>query len=74
MATAAIVPEDGTLLSRLDRALERVEEVLALISGLAVFTMMLLAVFSVVAAVIYYNAQEEAPPLRPGIEQEAPVP
>jgi TRAP-type C4-dicarboxylate transport system permease small subunit len=47
MATAAIVPEDGTLLSRLDRALERVEEVLALLSGLAVFSMMLLAVFSV---------------------------
>lgn len=46
---AALVPvlEDDSLLSRLDRALYRLERVLALMSGLAVFGLMVLAVISV---------------------------
>ncbi|EAR52262.1 TRAP dicarboxylate transporter, DctQ subunit [Oceanicola granulosus HTCC2516] len=47
MAGAASVLDDGSLLSRLDRALVRLEGWLALLSGLAVFGLMLLAVFSV---------------------------
>ena len=47
MASAATVLEDGSALSRLDRALFKVEGVFALISGLAVFSLMLLAVYSV---------------------------
>lgn len=39
--------EDGSVLSRLDAGLHRVETVLALISGLAVFSLMVLAVISV---------------------------
>ena len=44
--SASIHLNDGTL-SRLDRALLRVERVMALLSGLAVFALMLLAVISV---------------------------
>ncbi len=47
MAGSSSVREDGSLLSRLDRGLFRLESWLALISGLAVFSLMLLAVFSV---------------------------
>jgi len=47
MAGSAAVLEDGSLLSRLDRGLERIERVVALWGGFAVFTMMLLAVISV---------------------------
>jgi TRAP-type C4-dicarboxylate transport system permease small subunit len=47
MAGATAVPEDGSTLSRLDRGFERIERVLALLSGMAVFGLMLLAVFSV---------------------------
>lgn len=47
MAGYAPVLEDGSALSRLDRALYRVERVLAFLSGLAVFGLMVLAVFSV---------------------------
>jgi len=47
MAGASTVLEDGSLVSRLDRALVPVERVLALISGLAVFSLMFLAVYSV---------------------------
>ena len=47
MAGSAAVLEDDSLLSRLDRALARGELLLALISGLAVFGLMLLAVWSV---------------------------
>jgi len=47
MAGAASVLEDGSLLSRLDRGLNRVERVMALVSGLAVFGLMVLAVISV---------------------------
>lgn len=47
MAGAASVLSDDTRLSRLDRGLHRVEMVLALLSGLAVFALMVLAVFSV---------------------------
>lgn len=39
--------EDGSGLSRLDQSLHRVERVLAMISGLAVFSLMVLAVVSV---------------------------
>ena len=47
MAGSATVLEDGSLLSRLDQGLFRLEQVLALISGLAVFSLMFLAVGSV---------------------------
>lgn len=47
MAGAASVLEDHTMLSRLDRSLFRLESVFALISGLAVFALMVMAVVSV---------------------------
>ncbi|MCV6586342.1 MAG: TRAP transporter small permease, partial [Marinibacterium sp.] len=47
MASGASVLEDGSLLSRLDRSLLRLERALALLSGLAVFSLMVLAVVSV---------------------------
>ncbi len=47
MAGNAAVLEDGSTLSRLDRGLEKIEIRLALVSGLAVFGLMLLAVLSV---------------------------
>lgn len=47
MAGTSAVLEDGSLLSRMDRRLYRLERVLALISGIAVFSLMLLAVVSV---------------------------
>lgn len=47
MATNASVAEDGSLLSRLDGRLYRIEHFLALLSGIAVFMLMVLAVVSV---------------------------
>jgi len=47
MAGASLVLSDDSLLSRLDRKLYRLEGVLALASGIAVFSLMLLAVVSV---------------------------
>lgn len=47
MAVRSSVKSDHSLLSRLDRQLYRVETFLALISGLAVFSLMVLAVVSV---------------------------
>lgn len=47
MAGAATVFSDDSLLSRADRALYRAERFLALLSGLAVFSLMVLAVVSV---------------------------
>ena len=47
MAGNAAVLEDGSLISRLDRKLIKLEQLLALVSGLAVFSLMLLAVVSV---------------------------
>ncbi|MEL7093119.1 MAG: TRAP transporter small permease [Pseudomonadota bacterium] len=47
MAGAATVLEDSSLLSRLDRALVPLERVMALLSGLAAFSLMFLAVYSV---------------------------
>ncbi|MCP4380959.1 MAG: TRAP transporter small permease [Hyphomicrobiales bacterium] len=47
MSAAVIVPADGSFLSRLDRALFRFETSLALLGGLAVAALMLLAVVSV---------------------------
>lgn len=47
MAGASAVIEDGSRLSRIDRALERVERFMALIGGMAVFSIMLFAVVSV---------------------------
>ncbi len=47
MAGASSVLQDGSLLSRIDRALFAVERQLALIGGLAVFSLMILAVVSV---------------------------
>ena len=47
MAGAATVLEDSSLLSRLDRGLVPVERVMALLSGLAAFSLMFLAVYSV---------------------------
>ena len=45
MAGAAAVLEDSSLLSRLDRALLPVERFCALISGLAIFSLMFLAAY-----------------------------
>lgn len=47
MAGAASVLSDESRLSRIDQGLYRLERVLALLSGLAVFGLMVLAVFSV---------------------------
>ncbi|VAW16578.1 TRAP-type C4-dicarboxylate transport system, small permease component [hydrothermal vent metagenome] len=47
MSSASSVLEDGSLLSRLDRALFKLETWLALLGGLAVFGLMVLAVISV---------------------------
>lgn len=47
MAGSSAVLEDGSVLSRLDRTLYRVEKVFGVISGLAVLALMLLAVVSV---------------------------
>ncbi|WP_300055307.1 TRAP transporter small permease subunit [uncultured Roseobacter sp.] len=47
MAGSAAVLEDSSLLSRLDRALLPVERLCALLSGLAIFSLMFLAAYSV---------------------------
>lgn len=47
MAESASVLEDSSLLSRLDRALLPVERFCALLSGLAIFSLMFLAAYSV---------------------------
>lgn len=47
MAGASLVLSDDSLLSRLDHALLRLEKVFALLSGLAIFSLMVLAVISV---------------------------
>lgn len=47
MAGSASVLEDGSNLSRLDRGLFKLEGYMALISGLAIFSLMILAVVSV---------------------------
>jgi len=47
MATASLVLSDDSILSKCDRTLLRLERVFALISGLSVFALMLLAVVSV---------------------------
>lgn len=47
MAGSSPVLEDGSLLSRLDRGLFKAEQVFALMSGIAVFMLMVLAVISV---------------------------
>ncbi|QYX57884.1 TRAP transporter small permease [Roseovarius sp. SCSIO 43702] len=47
MAGGAAIHADDGILSRLDRALVRLERLLALLSGIAVFALMLLAVVSV---------------------------
>ena len=47
MAGSAAVLEDSSLLSRLDRALFPVERICALFSGLAIFSLMFLAAYSV---------------------------
>jgi len=48
MAGSAAVLEDSSLLSRLDRALLRIERICALISGVAIFSLMFLAAYSVI--------------------------
>ncbi|WP_299629535.1 TRAP transporter small permease subunit [uncultured Tateyamaria sp.] len=47
MAGASTVLTDSSLLSRLDRGLEPIEKVMALLSGLAAFSLMFLAAYSV---------------------------
>ncbi|MFT7439769.1 MAG: TRAP-type C4-dicarboxylate transport system permease small subunit, partial [Sulfitobacter sp.] len=47
MAGSSAVLEDGSLLSRLDKGLLRLETAFALASGIAVFMLMVLAVWSV---------------------------
>jgi len=53
MAGAASVLEDQSTLSRLDRSLFRLESVFALVSGLAVFALMVMAV--VLDSRVHYN-------------------
>ena len=53
MAGTSAVLEDGSLLSRIDTKLERIERFFALLSGLAVFSLMLLAVVSVTGRNIF---------------------
>jgi len=48
MAGSAAVLEDSSLLSRLDRLLLPIERFCALLSGLAIFSLMFLAVYSVI--------------------------
>jgi len=48
VATSSSVREDSSLLSRLDRCLVPLERTMALLTGLAIFSLMFLAVFSVV--------------------------
>ncbi|HBS50813.1 MAG TPA: C4-dicarboxylate ABC transporter permease [Rhodobacteraceae bacterium] len=55
MAGASPVLEDGSLLSRLDQRLLRLERVFALLSGLAIFSLMFMAVWSVVGRK-FFNA------------------
>lgn len=55
MAGASPVLEDGSVLSRLDRLLLRVERAFALIAGIAIFSLMLFAVRSV-GGRIFFNA------------------
>lgn len=47
MATASLVLSDDSTLSKLDHGLLRLEKLLALLSGIAVFSLMILAVVSV---------------------------
>ncbi len=47
MASASLVLEDDSTLSKLDLLLIKLEQFMALLSGLAVFSLMLLAVYSV---------------------------
>lgn len=47
MAASSSVLEDGSILSQLDRKLHKIEGFLALVTGLAVFSLMVLAVVSV---------------------------
>lgn len=47
MAGASLVLTDGSTLSRIDQSLNKLEKFLALLSGLAVFSLMILAVISV---------------------------
>ena len=56
MAMRAAVLSDDTLLSRLDRGLYRLERVFGLVSGLAVFALMFLAVYSVAGRNILNSA------------------
>ena len=49
MAGSAAVLEDSSLLSKLDKALLPVERFAALLSGLAIFSLMFLAAYSVTA-------------------------
>ncbi|SLN27084.1 TRAP transporter small permease subunit [Pseudooctadecabacter jejudonensis] len=55
MATASLVLTDDSTLSKLDRALLRLERAFALISGLAVFGLMVLAVVSVTGRNAFQN-------------------
>lgn len=47
MSSGASVLEDGSVLSRIDRKLYKLESILALVSGFAIFALMMLAVVSV---------------------------
>lgn len=47
MANSAAVLEDGSLISKCDRLLRPVERVMALVSGVAIFSLMFLAVYYV---------------------------
>ncbi|MEO0371661.1 MAG: TRAP transporter small permease [Pseudomonadota bacterium] len=58
MASAALVLEDSSLLSRLDRALLKVETLFAFFSGFAAFSLMFLAVYSVGGREFFANPMQ----------------
>lgn len=70
MSGASSVLEDNSLLSKLDRALFRLETMLGLIGGLAVFSLMLLAVVSVTGRNVF---NKPIPGYVDWIEQAMPI-
>ena len=58
MASSSSVLQDDSWLSRADRALLPVERIFALLSGLAVFSLMFLAAYSVLRPQIFKSTPE----------------
>ena len=53
MAGSASILEDHSILSKLDKSLLKIEKAFALIAGLAIFSLMILAVRSVGGRVVF---------------------